>query len=175
MSSYNHMQLLLLFLKAKTQKPCPHVTQISVLPFTACTTLRLWPVMCFHVSDCGWCSPSVATFKLITACDLKNTSATFMTVFPFMISVCVENLYCEIWICVAAKCSAGQYSDTGLAPCAPCPRNFFQPQHGQTTCFECPTNTRTGGPGAVGREECEPIQCTDNACQHGGLCVPMGT
>jgi hypothetical protein len=33
---------------------------------------------------------------------------------------------------------------------------------------------RTAGPGAVGRDECEPIQCTDNACQHGGLCVPMG-
>ncbi|KAK7873875.1 hypothetical protein R5R35_005737 [Gryllus longicercus] len=73
-----------------------------------------------------------------------------------------------------AKCSPGQYSDTGLSPCAPCPKNFYQPQAGQTTCFECPTNMRTPGPAAVGREECEAVQCTENACQHGGLCVPMG-
>jgi hypothetical protein len=95
--------------------------------------------------------------------------------FQFMkILINVENLYCTFSICVAAKCSPGQYSDTGLASCAQCPRNFFQPQPGQTTCFECPTNMRTAGPGAIGREECEPIQCADNACQHGGLCVPMG-
>ncbi|XP_069668601.1 uncharacterized protein uif isoform X2 [Periplaneta americana] len=73
-----------------------------------------------------------------------------------------------------AKCSPGQYSDIGLAPCAPCPRNFFQPQSGQTTCFECPADMRTAGPGAIGREECELIQCTENACQHGGLCSPKG-
>ena len=73
-----------------------------------------------------------------------------------------------------AKCSPGQYSDTGLAPCAPCPRDFYQPLSGQLTCSECPTNMRTAGPGAVGRDECEPIQCSENACQHGGLCIPMG-
>lgn len=90
------------------------------------------------------------------------------------ISIHEESINSKLLIYVAAKCSPGQYSDTGLSPCAQCPRNFFQPQHGQTTCFECPTNMHTGGPGAVGREECEPIQCTDNACQHGGLCVSMG-
>ncbi|XP_077268738.1 sushi, von Willebrand factor type A, EGF and pentraxin domain-containing protein uif isoform X1 [Temnothorax americanus] len=73
-----------------------------------------------------------------------------------------------------AKCSPGMYSDTGLAPCAQCPKNFFQPQHGATTCVECPTNMYTDGPGSVGREECKPVQCTDGVCQHGGLCVPMG-
>ncbi|XP_052128948.1 sushi, von Willebrand factor type A, EGF and pentraxin domain-containing protein 1 [Frankliniella occidentalis] len=72
------------------------------------------------------------------------------------------------------KCSPGQYSDTGLAPCAPCPRDFYQPLSGQLTCLECPTNMKTAGPGAVGRDECEPIQCNENACQHGGLCIPMG-
>ena len=29
-----------------------------------------------------------------------------------------------------AKCEPGTYSDTGLAPCAPCPQNFFQPLEG---------------------------------------------
>ncbi|KAK6617037.1 hypothetical protein RUM44_005394 [Polyplax serrata] len=73
-----------------------------------------------------------------------------------------------------AKCSPGFYSDTGLAPCAPCPRDFYQSHSGQTSCQECPTNMKTEGSGAIGREECKPIQCTENACQHGGLCVPMG-
>lgn len=72
------------------------------------------------------------------------------------------------------KCSPGMYSDTGLAPCAQCPKDFFQPQHGATTCIECPTNMYTDGAGSVGREECKPVQCTDSVCQHGGLCVPMG-
>ncbi|EZA50646.1 Sushi, von Willebrand factor type A, EGF and pentraxin domain-containing protein [Ooceraea biroi] len=73
-----------------------------------------------------------------------------------------------------AKCSPGMYSDTGLAPCAQCPKHFFQPQHGAITCVECPTNMYTDSSGAVGREECKPVQCTDSVCQHGGLCVPMG-
>lgn len=72
------------------------------------------------------------------------------------------------------KCSPGQYSATGLAPCSLCPRDFYQPLPGQTTCNECPGNTRTEGPGATGRDECQPIQCSENACQHGGLCIPMG-
>lgn len=33
---------------------------------------------------------------------------------------------------------------------------------------------KTEGAGASGRDECKPVQCTENACQHGGLCVPMG-
>lgn len=73
-----------------------------------------------------------------------------------------------------SKCAPGFYSPTGLAPCSPCPRDFYQSNPGQNTCHECPTNMRTDGPGAVGREECKPVQCADNACQHGGLCVPMG-
>ncbi|KAH1029276.1 uncharacterized protein LOC109533262 isoform X1 [Dendroctonus ponderosae] len=72
------------------------------------------------------------------------------------------------------KCNPGQYSPTGLASCSLCPKNFYQSLPGQTSCNECPSNMNTEGPGAVGREECHPVQCTENACQHGGLCVPMG-
>ncbi len=35
------------------------------------------------------------------------------------------------------RCPPGMYSETGLAPCAPCPKNFFQPLAGQRQCFEC--------------------------------------
>lgn len=77
-----------------------------------------------------------------------------------------------LWI--SAKCPPGQYSETGLAPCAPCPANFYQPLSGQTVCLECPSSTRTKGTGSAGREECQNVVCTENSCQHGGLCVPMG-
>ncbi|XP_059477749.1 uncharacterized protein LOC132198041 isoform X1 [Neocloeon triangulifer] len=73
-----------------------------------------------------------------------------------------------------AKCAPGTYSDTGLAPCAPCPQNFYQPLTGQVSCLECPTDMQTKSTGAAGREECALTTCADNACQHGGLCVPMG-
>ncbi|KAK9718535.1 CUB domain [Popillia japonica] len=41
------------------------------------------------------------------------------------------------------KCSPGLYSPTGLAPCSPCPKNFYQPLSGQTTCLACPSNMKT--------------------------------
>ncbi|CAG9836717.1 unnamed protein product [Diabrotica balteata] len=72
------------------------------------------------------------------------------------------------------KCSPGYYSPTGLAPCSMCPKNFYQSVTGQTACNECPSNMKTEGPGATGRDECRPVQCKENACQHGGLCIPMG-
>lgn len=73
-----------------------------------------------------------------------------------------------------AKCSPGLYSSTGLAPCSPCPNNFYQNLAGMNTCNECPTNMKTDTPGATGREDCKAVLCGDSACQHGGLCVPMG-
>ncbi|XP_022825719.1 sushi, von Willebrand factor type A, EGF and pentraxin domain-containing protein 1 isoform X1 [Spodoptera litura] len=73
-----------------------------------------------------------------------------------------------------AKCAPGTYSPTGLAPCSQCPRNFYQNLIGQTLCMECPTNMKTVGTGATGLEECLPVECSNSACQHGGLCVPKG-
>lgn len=78
------------------------------------------------------------------------------------------------WFEISAKCPPGQYSDTGLSPCTLCPANFYQSVSGQTTCLECSTNTKTSSPGSSTRDECQAIQCTENSCQHGGLCVPMG-
>lgn len=73
-----------------------------------------------------------------------------------------------------SKCSPGSYSSTGLAPCSPCPQNFFQNSAGMATCTECPSNMKTDKAGSIAREECKPVTCGDGACQHGGLCVPMG-
>nr|XP_022919679.1 sushi, von Willebrand factor type A, EGF and pentraxin domain-containing protein 1 isoform X1 [Onthophagus taurus] len=72
------------------------------------------------------------------------------------------------------RCNPGFYSPTGLAPCSACPRDFYQPKTGQTTCMECSSNMRTENSASTGREACQSVQCTEGACQHGGLCVPMG-
>jgi len=70
-----------------------------------------------------------------------------------------------------AKCKPGFYSPTGLAPCAPCPAGFFQPREGQTRCMECPSESSTPEMGAMSPEQCKTIQCSDDYCTNGGLCV----
>ncbi|XP_055681349.1 sushi, von Willebrand factor type A, EGF and pentraxin domain-containing protein 1 isoform X2 [Lutzomyia longipalpis] len=72
------------------------------------------------------------------------------------------------------KCALGTYSSTGLAPCSPCPVNFYQAMPGSMSCNECPTNMKTDKAGATGREECKPVACQETTCQHGGLCIPIG-
>ncbi|XP_035004474.2 sushi, von Willebrand factor type A, EGF and pentraxin domain-containing protein 1 isoform X2 [Hippoglossus stenolepis] len=44
-------------------------------------------------------------------------------------------------------CSAGHFSRTGLVPCYPCPRDYYQPEPGRSYCLSCPfygTTTITG-------------------------------
>ena len=71
------------------------------------------------------------------------------------------------------KCSPGYYSPTGLAPCAPCPLNHFQPLAGQRQCFKCQSGEETSTTGAASKDDCKAINCDDNLCEHGGLCVPI--
>lgn len=76
--------------------------------------------------------------------------------------------YCRV------KCQPGSYSPTGLSPCAPCPAGFFQPNEGMTKCLECTGEATTVKPGSAAKEECREIQCADDYCQNGGLCVAQG-
>ena len=71
------------------------------------------------------------------------------------------------------KCSPGYYSPTGLAPCAPCPVNHFQPLSGQRQCFKCQSGEETLTTGAASKDDCNAIECDDDLCMHGGLCVPI--
>lgn len=71
------------------------------------------------------------------------------------------------------SCSPGYYSPTGLAPCAPCPPNHFQPLSRQRECFRCQTSTKTLSTGAASKDDCRDVDCEDEQCMHGGLCVPI--
>ncbi|ODN06404.1 Fibropellin-1 [Orchesella cincta] len=72
-----------------------------------------------------------------------------------------------------AKCQPGTYSPTGLAPCAPCPAGFHQSREGLTRCNECAPEFTTLKPGAQSREECVNVQCNEEYCTNGGLCLPQ--
>ncbi|MEE6459030.1 hypothetical protein FKM82_000515 [Ascaphus truei] len=44
-------------------------------------------------------------------------------------------------------CPAGEFSRSGLVPCYPCPRDYYQPQPGKSYCLSCPfygTTTMSG-------------------------------
>ncbi|XP_069622657.1 sushi, von Willebrand factor type A, EGF and pentraxin domain-containing protein 1 [Ranitomeya imitator] len=44
-------------------------------------------------------------------------------------------------------CHAGEFSRSGLVPCFPCPRDYYQPEPGKSYCLSCPfygTTTMTG-------------------------------
>ena len=36
------------------------------------------------------------------------------------------------------ECPPGKTSETGLEPCFPCPKGYFQPESGTEHCFKCP-------------------------------------
>ncbi|XP_053558647.1 sushi, von Willebrand factor type A, EGF and pentraxin domain-containing protein 1 [Bombina bombina] len=40
-------------------------------------------------------------------------------------------------------CHAGEFSRSGLRPCYPCPRDYYQPDHGKSYCLSCPFHGTT--------------------------------
>ncbi|XP_062305372.1 sushi, von Willebrand factor type A, EGF and pentraxin domain-containing protein 1 isoform X1 [Osmerus eperlanus] len=51
-------------------------------------------------------------------------------------------------------CSAGHFSRTGLVPCYPCPRDYYQPEHGRSYCLSCPFYGTTTVTGATAIQHC---------------------
>ncbi|XP_018585768.2 sushi, von Willebrand factor type A, EGF and pentraxin domain-containing protein 1 isoform X1 [Scleropages formosus] len=51
-------------------------------------------------------------------------------------------------------CSAGHFSRTGLAPCYPCPRDYYQPEEGRSFCLSCPFYGTTTITGATAIHQC---------------------
>uniref|UniRef100_A0A672YPJ6 Sushi, von Willebrand factor type A, EGF and pentraxin domain-containing protein 1 n=1 Tax=Sphaeramia orbicularis TaxID=375764 RepID=A0A672YPJ6_9TELE len=78
-------------------------------------------------------------------------------------------------------CSAGHFSRTGLVPCYPCPRDYYQPEHGRSYCLSCPfygTTTITGATTIQHCSICLSLQvfheCFLNPCQNKGTCEEVG-
>lgn len=62
----------------------------------------------------------------------------------------VSSLLCS----PAVPCSAGRFSRTGLVPCYPCPRDYYQPEHGRSYCLSCPFYGTTTVIGAATIQQC---------------------
>ncbi|XP_014661399.1 PREDICTED: uncharacterized protein LOC106804646 [Priapulus caudatus] len=67
---------------------------------------------------------------------------------PKTFTAVVGSLSCSV------PCAPGTYSDTGLAPCQPCRRDFYQNLAGNKFCNECPALTSTESSGAMSIAQC---------------------
>ncbi|KAJ3584915.1 hypothetical protein NHX12_013638 [Muraenolepis orangiensis] len=99
-------------------------------------------------------------------------------------------------------CLAGRFSRTGLVPCYPCPRDYYQPDHGRSYCLSCPFYGTTTVTGATAIQHCSSFsssflpkeesatsppetvanhqdyqvfhECFLNPCQNKGTCEEVG-
>ncbi|KAG7461968.1 hypothetical protein MATL_G00196770 [Megalops atlanticus] len=101
-------------------------------------------------------------------------------------------------------CSAGHFSRTGLMPCYPCPRDYYQPEEGRSFCLSCPFYGTTTITGATSIQHCSSFgssflpkeesvttapeviredyqassqvfhECFLNPCQNRGTCEEVG-
>uniref|UniRef100_A0A8C8CTH4 Sushi, von Willebrand factor type A, EGF and pentraxin domain-containing protein 1 n=1 Tax=Oncorhynchus tshawytscha TaxID=74940 RepID=A0A8C8CTH4_ONCTS len=98
-------------------------------------------------------------------------------------------------------CLAGHFSRTGLVPCYPCPRDYYQPDHGRSYCLACPFYGTTTVTGATAIQHCSSFgssflpkeqsvtsapevvvsqdyqvfhECFLNPCQNRGTCEEVG-
>lgn len=55
---------------------------------------------------------------------------------------------------LAVPCLAGEFSRTGLMPCYPCPRDYYQPDPGKSYCLSCPFYGTTTVIGARSITDC---------------------
>ncbi|XP_070563038.1 LOW QUALITY PROTEIN: sushi, von Willebrand factor type A, EGF and pentraxin domain-containing protein 1-like [Ptychodera flava] len=87
-------------------------------------------------------------------------------------------------------CEAGKISRTGVAPCYPCPKGYYQPSIGQFVCFQCPDLADTDTVGATSQSQCEGVDekddkisnvtleyndCFTMPCQNDGNCESLST
>ena len=61
---------------------------------------------------------------------------------------------------VLAACRPGFYSNTGVAPCAKCPMNKYQPLSGRKSCISCPYGKSTLASGSTSLNQCVGECCT---------------
>ncbi|PKU44337.1 von willebrand factor type egf and pentraxin domain-containing protein 1 [Limosa lapponica baueri] len=69
-------------------------------------------------------------------------------------------------------CLAGEFSRTGLTPCYPCPRDYYQPDPGKSYCLSCPFYGTTTVIGARSITDCSSFGSTFSAAEESVMMVP---
>ncbi|NXV57103.1 SVEP1 protein, partial [Molothrus ater] len=69
-------------------------------------------------------------------------------------------------------CLAGEFSRTGLTPCYPCPRDYYQPDPGKSYCLSCPFYGTTTIIGARSITDCSSFGSTFSAAEESIMMVP---
>uniref|UniRef100_A0A8C9NBQ1 Sushi, von Willebrand factor type A, EGF and pentraxin domain-containing protein 1 n=1 Tax=Serinus canaria TaxID=9135 RepID=A0A8C9NBQ1_SERCA len=69
-------------------------------------------------------------------------------------------------------CLAGEFSRTGLTPCYPCPRDYYQPDPGKSYCLSCPFYGTTTIIGARSITDCSSFGSTFSAAEESVMMVP---
>uniref|UniRef100_A0A8C3QYS8 Sushi, von Willebrand factor type A, EGF and pentraxin domain-containing protein 1 n=1 Tax=Cyanoderma ruficeps TaxID=181631 RepID=A0A8C3QYS8_9PASS len=69
-------------------------------------------------------------------------------------------------------CLAGEFSRTGLTPCYPCPRDYYQPDPGKSYCLSCPFYGTTTVIGARSITDCSSFGSTFSAAEESIMMVP---
>ncbi|KAF2979409.1 hypothetical protein EK904_006478 [Melospiza melodia maxima] len=69
-------------------------------------------------------------------------------------------------------CLAGEFSRTGLTPCYPCPRDYYQPDPGKSYCLSCPFYGTTTIVGARSITDCSSFGSTFSAAEESMMMVP---
>ena len=82
-----------------------------------------------------------------------------------------KNICCCLrWL--AEMCPQGYVSRSGLQPCFPCPRGYFQPERGRSSCYLCPGGVRTLEPGSTDISACEGVLSDEMAASYLSSSVP---
>uniref|UniRef100_A0A3P8S3J5 Sushi, von Willebrand factor type A, EGF and pentraxin domain-containing protein 1 n=1 Tax=Amphiprion percula TaxID=161767 RepID=A0A3P8S3J5_AMPPE len=159
------------------------------------------------ISECKQCKPgsrSLNGLEICESCPLGHFQPGFgareCLVCPDETSTVTRGAVDEA---ECGPCSAGHFSRTGLVPCYPCPRDYYQPEHGRSFCLSCPfygTTTITGattiqhcsfGSSFLPKEESVTAapevevsedyqassqfhECFLNPCQNKGTCEEVG-
>ncbi|XP_019410274.1 PREDICTED: sushi, von Willebrand factor type A, EGF and pentraxin domain-containing protein 1, partial [Crocodylus porosus] len=69
-------------------------------------------------------------------------------------------------------CPAGEFSRSGLLPCHPCPRDYYQPDPGKSYCLSCPFYGTTTIIGARSITDCSSFGSTFSAAEE-SVMVPV--
>ena len=60
-----------------------------------------------------------------------------------------------------ALCQAGSYSPTGMEPCFPCGKGYYQDMEGQHQCRECSPKQTTPAEGSKSSSQCAGIKINE--------------